>query len=494
MKTNFFSAISFSFFAFFILAFYAGAKYYMQGKESDGLSLVLILCAAGLCGLALFLIYIFRQYNFTRNSLYKAAYIDPITQGPTWTKARQEIRELLARNPQEKFAFVIFDINKFKVLNERLGYLKANDILRHIGTVLGESLGKEEMFCRVQADIFQLLLKYQTPEQLKNRLEILNEQIVNSVPLGQNPFQLILSFGVYFVPEHVSSINDLLVKAAIARDRIKGKYDDIVGFYNEKLQSQFLLEQEIENNMEQALHQQAFQLHLSAIRNMDGTLYAAEAFFRWQLPSCGEIPEKLFRKVFTKNGFIYQMDLYAAEKVCQFQRERIDLKKDLFPVFLNLSSDTLRNPQFAAGLARLMKRYQLDSRLLVLQASPQNEISQTDTIAAMANRLHEEGFVLSLDQAGKGYSSLELLKILPLEVIKIEDEAVFDLQENERTRRLAESLIYMAKQLKMKIIFGGVKTEKQKNILKNLGADFIAGPLMGEGVVPEKTDLLFQKL
>ena len=501
MKTKSFSTNNIFFFVFALVVLSIGVFIYylnqmpqQSEKAKDIFFLFLLLCGGGAAIFFWFLYSLFQQNRRSQQALYQAAYTDPITYGPTWAKAKQDISVLLEQNPQKKFAVVIFDINKFKVLNERLGYLQANEVLRQIGLILRENLQPTEMFCRVQADIFQMLLAYQTPEQLKNRLEMLNEKIINTTPIERNSFQMILSFGVYLINQSPSSINDLLVKAALARDTIKGKYDNIVGFYSEQLQKQLRLEQEIENHMEQAISKENFHLTLSPIRHTDSSLYGAEVSLCWALPQYGEIPEKTFRKVFTKNGFIYRLDLYVVEKVCQFQRSRIHEKKDLFPIFINLSSDSLQTPQFSSVLARLVKKYQLDSSALVLQADPQNEISQPAIIQAMAHRLHEEGFSLSLDQAGKGYSSLELLKILPLQMLKIEEEAVIDLEKNERARRLADSLIYMAKQLKVKIIFSGVSSKKQWNILKNLGADFLMGPINGTKVSLQESDGLLKDL
>lgn len=462
------------------------------GVKNEGLFLYFLLGFALLIFLLL-LAYFFTQNKRARESLYKIAFVDPLTQGPTWAKAKQDIRKILTENPSRKYAFVMFDINKFKVLNERLGYLKANEVLRHVGLLLRANLQESEMFCRVQADIFQLLLTYQTPEQLKHRLEILNEEIVATCPIEKNTFQMILSFGVYFVTQFPSSINDLLVKAALARDSIKGKYDNIIGFYDETLQKKFQLEQEIENHMEDALRHDEFQIYLSPIFKKDNSFYAAEICLHWSLSPYGQIPESVFRKAFTKNGFIYRLDLYVAEKICRFQRKRLEEKKDLFPIFLNLSSDSLQSPAFASSLVRLVKKYQIDSNMLILQAAPQNEIPDTGIICQIARRLHEEGFSLSLDQASRGYSSLELLKILPLQIIKIEKDAIADLEENERSRRLADSLIYMAQQMKVHILFDGVARDKQDQILKNLGADFIMGPFYGPMVSLKECDCFLKK-
>ncbi len=495
MKVKFFSIHTVYVFMLSLLLLGLGAGiyvYYIPASLSPRL-IFCLLFGVDLLFLALLLIYILQQNRKTQQQLYQAAYIDPITQGPTWKKAQQEILKILQQNPQQKFAFVIFDINKFKLLNDRLGYLKANDILRHIAFILREDLQAQEMFCRVQADIFQILVKYQTEEQLKNRLEVLNEKIISTCPIEKTSFQIILSFGVYPLSKKPTSLNELLAKAALARDTVKGKYDHIIGFYNTFLQKRLQLEQEIENHMEDALKKEQFQLYLSTIRDMEGSFYGAEVSLRWNLPPYGEINESFFRHVFTQNGFIYRLDLYVAEKICQFQKQRIQEKKDLFPLFLNLSTDSLQSPQFAGALVRLIKKYQLDTSLLILQAAPHNEISQIDIIEKIAYRLHDEGFVLSLDQASQGYSPLELLKTLPLQIIKIEKETVADLEENQRARRLADSLIYMAQQMKVKIIFSGVSSFAQRQILKNLGADFIMGPVNGIDIALQESDHILKK-
>ena len=439
-------------------------------------SLSLILCVANLFILTAFFIFIYWQNKRQQKQLYHAAYTDPLTLAPTWAKTQQIIENLLKSKDISSYAFVLFDVNKFKVANEMLGYEKANILLQHIAKTVRENLQKQESFCRIHADVFQMLLRFQNPEELKKRLETLNEKIISSLSDQLGAFQLILSFGVYPISKAPTSPNELWFKAATARDLVKGKYNDIVGFYDDSLKQQLELEQSIENHMEGALLKKEFKLFFQPICKPDGSFSLAEAHLQWHLPPYGKIEEETWQRVFTKNGFIARLDLYLAEKICQWLQQQIKQKKEFFPVILNLSVESLSNPQLANILCQLIKKYELENSYLILQAAPQSKIKDITTIQKMANRLYQAGFSLSLDRLGSGNIPLDLLKLLPLEMVKTDQKIVKDLEENERARRIADSLIYMTHQLKIKIIFDGVETEKQSSILKNLGADLLTGP------------------
>lgn len=435
-----------------------------------------ILAVSAMLAVGLLLFFIYKQNLRTQEKLYKAAYIDPLTGGYTWARARQEIRLLCAQN-SPRYAFIIFDIHKFKMANEILGYEKANEILRHIGKVLQEEIKPYEEFSRVQADVFQLLLSYSSKEALKYRLELLNEKIVTAAPYNKRQFQLILSFGVYLIQTCPQNINDLLVKAALARDTIKGKYNEIVAFYDEEFQQKIETEQQIESQMEKALTDKEISLQLRPICGFDGKMHAAEAHALWIPDGREEINEDFFREIFIKNGFISQLDMYMAEEVFAFLHKRQKEGKELFPIALSLSIDSLHTPQFFGVLRKLIQKYQISPRYIWLQAAPQKGQIDKAVVKLLADRLHKEKFVLILDKMGKGTTSLELLKILPVDMMKLEDDVVKGIENNLKAKSIVAALVEMAKSLKLKIIFSGVETPKQLSILQELKADFYTGSL-----------------
>ncbi len=450
-------------------------------KTKNLLYLSLILCATGFIVFVFLLFYIYRQSNRNHATLYQAAYIDPILQRPNWVKIQQEMADLLTQS-QDPYAFVVFDINKFKVVNDRLGYNQSNDLLRHIASVLQEDVKEDELFCRVQADVFALLLRIQTPEQLKNRLELINEKIVNFHPATQGRLQLILSFGVCPVTNKDLSPADLFLRAVLARGTVKGHYNDIVGFYDDNLRSRLLQEQTIENDMEDALFNREFTLLLSPILTMEAIPAAAKEYTVWTPKDKPAIDTDFFLSVFTKNGFISRLDTYMAEEACRVLQDWKTQQQATVPIALNVSAASLRSPYFSSVLLQLARQYEIPTSNLILQLSPRTDPADIPLLKQLAERLHKEGFRLALNHFGRGTISLDLIQTLPLDMVIMEGEFIRDLEHNAKIPPILQAFVDMAQKLQLHLVFDGVETEKQLNLLRQLGPAWWTGPLAGKAV------------
>ena len=434
---------------------------------------------------AALLIFIGIQSRRTYAALYRAAYTDPVTRAPNWAKTSQEITDLLTNTETPHYALAAFDINKFKLIHDRLGYPKANELLSFIASALAEETKPGELFCRVEADLFALLLYMQSPEELKNRLEILNEKIVNSHPLGKGRFQLILSFGVCPVTEPALPAEDLLLRAVMAHDRVKGNYHDIIAFYDEHFHRRLTQEQTVENDMEEALSKKEFSMLLSPVRDMDKYPVAAESRPTWNPSGKTPIEPGLFLPVFIRNGFIARLDTYMAEEACRTLKRWREEKQPPVPIALNVSAASLRSPYFSSVLLQLTRQYEIAPSQLILQLPSQTALSDLPLLRQLAERLHGEGFKLALNHFGRGTVSLDLIQTLPLDMVKMEGEFSRDLGNNSKTAPIISAFIRMAEELNLQLIFDGVKNGRQLELLRELGARWWTGPYAGEAQPPD---------
>lgn len=448
-------------------------------KTKNLLLLSLILCGTGLLVFISLLAYIYIQNKRARSILYRAAYTDPVTGRANWAKVNRQIPEILKRRGNQSYAFVVFDVNKFKLLNDRLGYAKANELLKDISDVMTAELQEGEVASRLQADAFEMLLRYDTVEQLKNRLELMNEKIINSPAIRAGQFQFILSFGVYPIQDSSLSPNEMLLRALLARDTIKGSYNDVVAFYDESFRRRLSREQAIENDMEEALSKKEFSLLLAPVRTIDGTLFSAEAHLAWLPPHKDPVPEELFRPIFEKNGFITRLDVYLAEEACRVLQQRTEKGQKQIPIAFDVSADSLKSPYFAAALSQLARRYGVPPSGLILQITPNTASDDLPFLRQLALRLDKEGFRLALNHFGRGTVSLELMKSLPVHLIKMETELLKDIESNPKTRQILAAFIHMASSLNLELVFSGVENKEQLAILKELGAKLYEGPLAG---------------
>lgn len=451
--------------------------------------LSLILAGTVFAVFALLLIYIYRQNRQNHATLYHAAYIDPVLRRPNWAKVRQDMDDILTHTQEHNYAFVVFDINKFKVINDSLGYTKANELLQYISSVLEGELHEGELYCRVQADLFILLLHMPSSGQLRNRLELINEKIVNFHPASKDRFQLILSFGVCPVTDKSLTANDLLLRAVLARDTVKGNYHDIIAFYDDHFRSRLNQEQTVENNMEEALTKREFSMLLFPVLDMDKAPVAAEGYPVWTPPDKPAVDTDVFLRVFTKNGFIARLDTYMAEEACRLLKHWQDNKLPQVPIALNISADSLRSPYFSSVLLQLTRQYGVSPSHLILQLMPHTDPADLPLLRQLAERLHGEGFKLALNRFGRGTVSLDLIQTLPIDMIKMEGELTRDLGHNPKTTPVLSAFIRMAEDLHLHLVFDGVENGRQLELLRELGAHWWAGPYAG-GAQP--ADMLFE--
>ena len=327
-----------------------------------------------------------------------------------------------------------------------------------------------------------LLLHMEQPEKLKNRLELLNEKIVNYSPAVKDHLQLILSFGVCPVENGQLSPSELFLRAALAKDTIKGHYNDIVGFYDDKLRQRMLQEQTIENEMEDALINQEFALLLTPIKDLTGQTMAAKEHTVWNPKDKPPVDTDTFLSVFTKNGFISRLDTYMAEEACRSLKHWQEQKQTIVPIALNVSTASLRSPYFSSVLLQLTRQYEVPAENLILQLSPRTDPADIPLLKQLAQRLHKEGFRLALNHFGRGTISLDLIQILPLDMVIMEGEFIRDVNNNSKIQPILESFVTMAQKLNLRLVFDGVDNEEQLKLLKQMGSKWWTGPLAGTPV------------
>jgi EAL domain-containing protein (putative c-di-GMP-specific phosphodiesterase class I) len=217
------------------------------------------------------------------------------------------------------------------------------------------------------------------------------------------------------------------------------------------------------------------------------TIVGAEALVRWAHPKLGFISPARFVPIFEQNGFIYQLDKYVWEKVCQQLRADIDEGRTVLPVSINVSRVDFYSPNLVQVFEDLTKKYNLDPRLLELELTESAYVENPQQIIEIIGELQAKGFVILMDDFGSGYSSLNMLKDLPVNVLKIDLRFLSDSKgvENGRADNILDSIVRMGKRLDLLVIAEGVETQKQVDFLRLIGCEFVQGYFFSEPVPGE---------
>ncbi|MBB2184727.1 EAL domain-containing protein [Lachnospiraceae bacterium MD1] len=435
-------------------------------------NLVWVIVSGILC--ILFLLMIITQSR-TNRKIVKVLYLDPVTGGDNWYKFRMNVSKVLNSRQftKKKFALINFDVNRFKIINDAYGYHKGDEVLKDIYLVIKKWVRQGELFTRYAADQFYILMAYQEEEEIKDRIHELNDRI------HQRPYMSSakIYFGVYYITERLDySIDRMGEFAGVAKNNIKGNSEEIISYFDDVTRRRLLKEEEIEKSMNEALKNEEFQVYLQPKYALqEETISGAEALVRWFSSNGSVISPGLFIPVFEKNGFITELDLYMIHKVCGILRNWLDKGYKPLPISVNISRLHFANEHLADIINEIVDNYVIPHDLIELELTESAFLQNKETLINTVIRLRQYGFMVSMDDFGAGYSSLNSLKDLPLDIVKLDGELFRITDEVERGLTVIRNTITMAKDLHMQVVAECIETRDQVEFLCTVGCDIIQG-------------------
>lgn len=465
----------------------------VSDRVSSVLTWTAALCLATAGCFASLLAYMARMKSRSESGLHRLAFSDPLT-GLNNSEGFSAEGERLLKAYGRQYAAAVFDINRFKLLNDKYGYSGGDQILRWVASSIEDMLGPRETAGRFFADEFCMLLDYNGEDSFSQRIRRLFEQINSgNGPKGPLAEELNFSCGVYVfgdreeeekggtameaeIPAGAAGVHAACDLAGIARKSLKGKYEGSLAFYSEEMRKEIQEEEEIERLMAGALAKEEFLVYFQPQYSLDGDVIAgAEALVRWQSPEMGFLSPYRFIPLFEKNGFITELDYYIFEKVCQALRTWLDRGYRCPPVAVNMSRLHVREPDFVERLLQIAKRWQIRPDQLELELTESVFVEDNGPILAVMHTLRQEGFLQSLDDFGSGYSSLNLLTEIPADIIKLDKEFFHAFDTNPKSKQVVSQSVRLVHELGMRVVAEGVETLEQVVFLKSIDCDMVQG-------------------
>ncbi|KMT22874.1 diguanylate cyclase (GGDEF) domain-containing protein [Clostridium cylindrosporum DSM 605] len=445
---------------------------------------------------SLITMYILYMQRISRDKIYKIAFIDPLTGANTLSKFKVDVKKIIESNYHRKYAIIQFDIDRFKHINDRFGYEEGNNTLRFISDTLKSKLKSHETFARINADKFVLLLSYEKNEDIINKLIDINSQINTYKWKKEGNYEAIISFGIYKIDKEIldDSINitALIDKASIAKKVDKGYHRTTYTFYSDSIYNNILKEKEIETYMNSALENKEFVIYFQPKYSLkDLSIVGAEALVRWNSKENGIISPGEFIPLFEKNGFILDLDMYVFEEVCKTIRSFIDRGVPIIPISVNVSRVHLNNKNFIEMYKELADKYNINPSFIEIEITESAVFGNTEILLDIMNSIKKVGFSISMDDFGAGYSSLNLLKDLPVDILKLDREFFKEVNGTGRWKQVVLGIVSLAKSMGIKVVSEGVETEEQSEFLEEIGCDMAQGYLFSKPVpISEFKDML----
>lgn len=383
-----------------------------------------------------------------------------------------KVSELVLSREAGHYIMACFDIDRFKVINDQYGTKKGDEILRYLGAVFKTGFAAVGgICCRIAADDFAILY----PASFKDTPEMLEiSRKASNVEGLLSP--LVFSTGRYLVDDPTLSASAMFDRAMLAAETVKSRFEGKIAYYSESMRNHLILEQEIVMEMESALRDRQFEVwYQPQFNHATGAQIGAEALVRWRHPKKGLIWPNLFIPIFEQNGFIYSLDRYIWEEVCRFLKKRLDEGETPPPISVNISRYDALQPNIVESIKGLVAKYNLPVNLLRLEITESAFAEATKVIVRVARQLIDSGFTLEIDDFGSGYSSLNTLKDVPAQVLKLDMRFFEESDDSQRSGSIIESIVRMAKWLGMSVISEGVENKEQADFLKSIGSLYVQG-------------------
>ena len=380
------------------------------------------------------------------------------------------------------YAVVCFDVERFKVINDVFGVEEGNRLLRYIAEIIRQKAKPGDIFGRAGADQFVIFTK-----NMGSALEEKIEWLLKTISEYDVSIAVSCNVGIYITGEAKLSVDNMIDRAVLAQSDIKGSYARKYNYYTEDLRMDMLSEQEIVGVMEAALVQEQFVVYYQPQYNHStGMLVGAEALVRWKHPERGVISPGVFIPIFENNGFINKIDFYVFSQVCKFLRRCADNGLPLVPVSINFSRYDVFQVDFVDRLEDIRKRHRVDAKYLRVEITESTAMGTGRHINEVIQKLHEHGYLVEMDDFGSGYSSLNVLKDIELDIIKLDMLFLEENSESNRGGTIVSAMIRMAKWLGIPVIAEGVETIKQADFLRSIGCDYIQGYLYSRPIPEEE--------
>ena len=445
-------------------------KYTLNAFQSSFfITLILILVLIVLLGSV---IGIMRVVRFAREArrINLLVTTDPITGGYNKEYFIHKAKKYI-HNRNKNYAIIQFRLEKYRNFCIAYGMKEGENLLEEINNTISHLLEKKELVAHVEKSDFALLLQYEENTGLENRIH----SIMTLLRLKRKEQHLTFSAGICPVNMNFADVTVMLSFAGLAVPKTPKLQDEVVWF-NDSMKEEQVWERQVEDDMKRALLNHEFQVYLQPKYSTKAEeLSAAEALVRWIHPTLGFISPGKFIPIFERNGFILQLDDYMLTEVAKIQAEWINQGRKPVPISVNVSRAHFAEDNLAEHICSVVDGYNVPHHFIELELTESAFFDDKAVLLDTIKKLKGYGFKVSMDDFGAGYSSLNSLKELPLDIIKLDGEFFRSVEDEKRSEMIVAQTINLAKQLGMQIVAEGIETRPQVDFLAEVGCDLIQG-------------------
>ncbi|MCR5746583.1 MAG: EAL domain-containing protein [Lachnospiraceae bacterium] len=385
---------------------------------------------------------------------------------------------------------VVINVDGFRLVNEIYGKATGDEVLKKLGKISGDfAHANGGIAARGRADYFYLYIDHQ--ESYDGFANLLKEGLT-----GLASESIKVRVGVYSNSKNEPEMEKRFEKARQACNTIKGSFQHKVAYYDQKMQDEAIFSQRLIYDIHDGIKEKQFEVYFQpkyAIQGDKPELKMAEALIRWRHPEFGMVSPFAFISLFEENGLISNVDHYVWEETARCIHRWKEKYGVTIPVSVNVSRIDIYDEDIVDRIEELVKRNGLTPEELHLEITESAYADNVDQIIKVADTFRAKGMSIELDDFGAGYSSLNMLANLPIDVLKMDMKFMKGVTEDEKSRRMVQIILEIADFLRVPVVAEGVETEEQYKLLKEMGCQYIQGYYFSKPLPAEEFEKLIIK-
>lgn len=426
------------------------------------------------------------------------AYHDALTGLPNRTYFKERVQERLeyAKKQQKKLAILFLDLDHFKYINDTLGHIVGDEILRGVSQRLQQVKDTNPFIARMGGDEFTILIpEFQDINEVTNQAQRILDALQPPFIVEDQEFHLSGSIGIAYYPQDGRDMDTIVKNADLAMYKAKDAGKSTYKLYSPDMSNRSWEWLSIENYLRKAQEKEEFHLVYQPKKDLvTGKIVGMEALLRWENPHLGSIPPNLFIPIAEETGLILSIGEWVLRQACRQNKQWQDQGYPKLRVSVNLSVRQLLNRNLIAMIEKVLIETGLDPEWLELEITESVLMENISNSEHHLNALKEMGVQISIDDFGTGYSSLSYLRQMPIHSIKIDRTFIQEIDQKEDDEVITKAIIALAKQLKLKVVAEGVETQNQLELLEKEGCNEIQGYLLSHPLTAEEFSHLLKNI
>lgn len=414
--------------------------------------------------------------------IYELAYFDPLTKLPNRTMLRDQLRKALSAKRHGRHGAVLFiDLDHFKVLNDTKGHHVGDLLICEVAERVRSCARQDDLVARLGGDEFIVLLDGLSTDISRaiSRVQAVCEQILASIDqpfqIAEESFQTTASIGAALFHADNEDLDEVLKRADLAMYEAKAAGRGRIRFFRAEMQAAAADRLALTSDLRRAHADGHLTLHYQPQVDGSGRWLGAEALIRWNHPTRGPISAAEFIPLAEQSGFMATIDRWVLHSACATLKDwNDDLTRELH-LAVNVGAHQLGSAEFATLVEETLAGTGADPNRLVLELTEHVMLADIDAVVGTMQRLKALGVRFALDDFGTGYSSLSYLKRLPFDTLKIDQSFVHDIETDPSDREIVQTIMNIARSMKISVIAEGVETPMQALLLRQFGCHIFQG-------------------